>query len=386
MMIPPRSAHTTLRGRRRINQDSILDAVLPDGRHVLALADGIGGQRSGEVASAMATEILGKELAVGRSLPEAARAANQAVFETSTREAACAGMGTTLVALVSSGSGYQIVNVGDSRAYRVDKTGIRQITTDHSFAAEARTAGLLSPEEIERSPWRNALTRSIGAAAEVEVDVHGPYEHPGMPHVILLCSDGLHGVVPDVAIRTRLLAARDLPSAVNDLAVLAVESQSRDNISIIAIEFGRLLGSEPTPFTRPQRNERLTASSRSSRDVIPLRPRDETPAGAAGRSEDRPSSPPIPWTSRRSGEAIREWGKDEEDLLPPISAAPALAATTSFLAAEDVEVSHSQGMSVRRRGSRGSSRKFAGMSEDAVLFAAALCGLILWLVLSILAA
>src|SRR5690554_2323000 len=102
-----RSAATTVQGRRPSNQDAVLDMKFPDGRHVVAVADGMGGHRSGEVASSLALEVLARELVAGAGLREAMSAANAEVYAESHRDPSCAGMGTTLIALLRTDAVYQ---------------------------------------------------------------------------------------------------------------------------------------------------------------------------------------------------------------------------------------------------------------------------------------
>jgi PPM family protein phosphatase len=239
--IEQRSAKLTLAGRRPSNEDSVADVRLPDGRHLIAVADGMGGHQSGEVASAIAIEVLCREVAAGRSLKESLHAANLAIHEAAARDPRQNGMGTTLVALLSNGSTYEVANVGDSRAYRVERKRIAAITRDHSFAAEARQSQLMSPEEIARSPWRNALTRSLGTEASVEVDVFGPYPCTDVPHAVLLCSDGIYRGVSDDMIRKLLLSFDDLAAAAEAISTRAFQGGSDDNMSVAIVEFGIVL-------------------------------------------------------------------------------------------------------------------------------------------------
>src|SRR5690606_20055625 len=116
-----RSAATSVQGRRPSNQDAVVDVKLPDGRHLVAVADGMGGHRSGEIASALALEVVVRELGEGARLHDAVVAANLEVFETANRDSSHAGMGTTLVAMLRTDAVYEIANVGDSRAYRIDQ-------------------------------------------------------------------------------------------------------------------------------------------------------------------------------------------------------------------------------------------------------------------------
>jgi len=225
----------TLAGRRPINQDAVAVQDLPGGRKLLALADGMGGHQAGEVASRKALEALSDALAAGATLDAAVKAANAAVHSAALDREDWQGMGTTLVALLQTGTRYEIASVGDSRAYRIDTAGIRQVTSDHSVAAEATRAGA-DQAEIAASPWRNAVTRAIGTAPAVEVDVFGPFDCT-VPHTVVLCSDGLYRVVSNQRIRDHVYGAGDLAAAVWRLAREALDGGSTDNISVIVARF-----------------------------------------------------------------------------------------------------------------------------------------------------
>jgi PPM family protein phosphatase len=247
-MIPLERSSATLSvaGRRPSNQDAAIDVRLGDDLHLIAVADGMGGHQSGEVASAMAVEVLRREIAGGRSLRAAATAANAAIHESAARNPLQAGMGTTLVALLRRRSTYEIANVGDSRAYRIERSGIRRITQDHSFAAEAARTKVMSSEEIARSPWRNALTRSLGTENHVEVDVFGPFPLDDGPHVVLLCSDGIYRSVTDEGIRQLVLSFDDVGVAAEVLTTRALQNGSDDNMSVALVEFGKVLSGPRT--------------------------------------------------------------------------------------------------------------------------------------------
>lgn len=232
-----RSAATSVQGRRPSNQDAVADVRLPDGRHLVAVADGMGGHSSGEVASSLALEVLVDELRAGARLLEAVQSANAAVFEEAARDASRAGMGTTLIALLRTDAVYEIANVGDSRAYRLDPRGIARLTKDHSFAEEAASKALMGPDEIARSPWRNALTRSIGTQESVEVDLFGPFEIAGRPHTVMLCSDGLYRSLSDDAAWHHLIGAPDPTTGARILIDLALRHGSDDNISVAVVAF-----------------------------------------------------------------------------------------------------------------------------------------------------
>lgn len=145
-------------------------------------------------------------------------------------------MGTTIVAMLRTEDSYHIANVGDSRAYRVTKTGIQQITKDHSFVAEAAANGNGTATAASQSRWKNALTRALGTDAQVEVDLFGPFEVT-QPHTVLLCSDGLHGSVSQQTIRDYLTSSREPSAAARRLTDEAYRSGSNDNISAAVIMF-----------------------------------------------------------------------------------------------------------------------------------------------------
>ncbi|HEX5521589.1 MAG TPA: protein phosphatase 2C domain-containing protein [Longimicrobiaceae bacterium] len=227
-------------GRRHSNQDAVLATALPDGRFLLAVADGMGGHSAGEIASALAIETLHARVRAGDGLRAAFSAANAAVYREAAARPSARGMGTTLVALLQAGATFEIANVGDSRGYRVSEAGARSLTLDHSFVAEAVRSGSMSAAQAADSPWRNALTRAIGTEAVVQVDVFGPF--PARDgEAVVLCSDGLYKSIKDDMIAEYLLATEDAEAAVQSLAALAFRRGSDDNISIAIAEYGELV-------------------------------------------------------------------------------------------------------------------------------------------------
>ena len=236
-------------GRRRANEDAVLDERLPDGRRLVAVADGMGGHQAGEIASRTALDALRAAVVGGASLRAAIAAANRAVHQAAVVNPELDGMGTTLVAALCNGVRYEVANVGDSRAYIVHGGSARQITADHSFLAEAIAGGMPEAEAL-RSRWRNALTRSIGTEPEVEVDVFGPYDATS-PHALVLCSDGLHGSVPGDALGPLAAAAPDPQALATRLAGAAYENGSTDNISVAVVRFEGVVAPRPARGRRP---------------------------------------------------------------------------------------------------------------------------------------
>jgi len=232
-----RLATECVAGQRPYQEDAVLTEGLSDGRILVAVADGMGGHAAGEVASAVALETLVEALEDGRSLGDAFELANARV-RAEAEEPGRQGMGTTLVAAILEGERYQLANVGDSRGYLLSGDGIRQITRDHSFVAEAVDRGT-PREEAEASKWRDALTRSIGTDAEVNVDVFGPF--PVEPDTaLLLCSDGLYKVLSDTAVEEVYARSGGPDGAAQALVAAALEGGSDDNISVAIAEFGEV--------------------------------------------------------------------------------------------------------------------------------------------------
>jgi serine/threonine protein phosphatase PrpC len=243
-------------GRRPVNQDAVLAVRLSDNRELVAVADGMGGHSAGEMASQRALETVWTQLKAGVDLRGAVTAANAAVHTAAADNPGWHGMGTTLVAMLRAGSSYQIANVGDSRAYRITVDSVSQITTDHSFVAEAMREARLATNEIVHSRWRNALTRALGTDAEVEVDCFGPFD-ASEPHAVLLCSDGLYRSLSDDVLRQHIGRAANPWSAARSLAAEAYRNGSSDNISAAVILFG---GSEAqqTRIGTPPAAQRVT--------------------------------------------------------------------------------------------------------------------------------
>ncbi len=233
----PRLARESIPGRRSNQEDSVYVGPLADGRILLAVADGMGGHLAGEVASALAVEELSVALEAGASVVSAFERANGRV-RAEAREPGRLGMGTTLVAALVDGDTFQVANVGDSRCYLVFGDGIRQLTEDHSFVAEARKRGQ-SEESILASRWREAITRSIGTDAFVEVDVFGPFPVE-RPCALLLCSDGLYKVLADTRLHELFRDSAGPQDAAAALAAGALEAGSDDNISVVIAEFGEV--------------------------------------------------------------------------------------------------------------------------------------------------
>src|SRR5690606_21762654 len=168
-------------------------------------------------------------------LCRAVMAANRAILEAADDDPARSGMGTTLTALAlpPDADAFTIAHVGDSRAYLVRAGELRQLTTDHTWVQQQVDAGLLTPDEARRHPLSSMLTRAVGLVPDPEVDIIRGGLEPG--DLLLLCSDGLTGMVDDDELLAIL--ARDLPldQIAHDLIDAANRNGGADNITAILI-------------------------------------------------------------------------------------------------------------------------------------------------------
>jgi protein phosphatase len=220
---------------RATNQDSFGEFADGTAWRMLVLADGMGGHRSGEVASRVAVETIGEVVSASRDSPEQTLrkgflAANERILEMASRDPQCAGMGTTGVALliVPAGDAW-VAHVGDSRAYVLREGKLIPLTADHSYVAELQRRGLITSEEAAVHPRRNEVLRSIGGEAVLEVDIRPVSTLPG--DCFLLCTDGLWGVVPEPELVTTL--EHEPPAdAVYTLVELANRHGGPDNVTV----------------------------------------------------------------------------------------------------------------------------------------------------------
>lgn len=212
------------------------------------LADGMGGTRAGGVAAELAVEAAVDHLtsALRRGplapahLSAAVKQANERVVGTAAAISSYRGMGTTLVVTaLTDGKGY-LAHVGDSRAYRFRRGELAQLTKDHSLVQEWVDAGVLTPEEAEKAPNRHVITRAIGAKRSVEPDVQSL--ELAADDLILLCSDGLSGMLADDQIAKLLgdanaggQASPALAGTASELVDAANRAGGMDNVTVVLI-------------------------------------------------------------------------------------------------------------------------------------------------------
>ncbi len=216
---------------REGNEDAYL---VDDAMGLLAVADGMGGHRAGEVASVTALEALRAAITSGRPLRESIEDANDAVFTKSLTDTNLRGMGTTLTAgTLVAGDTVLIGHVGDSRAYLLHDGELRQVTEDHSLVEELVREGRLTADEAAVHPQRSIITRALGVDASVEVDVYPVELVPG--DRILLCSDGLTGMVQPDDIAAALRRESDPGRAATQLVDAANAAGGEDNITVVVV-------------------------------------------------------------------------------------------------------------------------------------------------------
>ena len=203
-----------------------------------AVADGMGGHASGQIASELALKTIVKSYYgdtnddVCESLETAFKRANTYIYDTSQLISDRNGMGTTCTAIVLREDSMYLAHVGDSRLYRIRNGGINQISEDHSWVAEQVKRGALTKKEAEQSPFRNVITRSLGSSPDVDVDIQ--IEKIQKDDIYILCSDGLSGYTQDEDILE--IAGAWSPSVASlKLIEKACSNGGGDNVTVVIV-------------------------------------------------------------------------------------------------------------------------------------------------------
>jgi serine/threonine protein phosphatase PrpC len=238
--------------KRAHNEDNL--ALVPE-ESLYLVADGMGGHASGEVASQMAVETImnffrmttrdedvtwpfkeepGLRYDENR-LVTAVKFGNQRIYEAALRENRFKGMGTTIVAAFFTRGGAYLAHVGDSRAYRIRRDVIEQITDDHSLLNDYIKANKLTKDEIENFPHKNVIVRALGMKDLVDVDVERL--EPEVGDLFLLCSDGLSSMLEDDEILATVNQHAELDDAVHALIDAANRAGGTDNVTVALIRF-----------------------------------------------------------------------------------------------------------------------------------------------------
>lgn len=236
--------------KRPHNEDSIASDL---SLGLAILADGMGGYKAGEVASAIAVTTIMEEIRTGlqkfrhgqvdgqtgysresQLLKKAVGRANRGIFDVAQAETTCRGMGTTVVVVLFHGDRVSIAHVGDSRLYRLRGQNLQQLTSDHSLVQELVNRGLYTREQAIANTPKNLVTRALGIESTVEADILEDSTLEG--DIYMLCSDGLNDMVDDEEIRLTLRKySANLAQSARELVRLANKHGGRDNVSVILV-------------------------------------------------------------------------------------------------------------------------------------------------------
>ena len=251
-------------GDRSLQPASRIQTIGASGT-LLAVCDGMGGAAGGDVAATIAVDALARELAAAspfagmepaqQALLAAVAAANRAILDAAARSPELHGMGTTLTAALVFGPSLAIVHVGDSRAYLRRGRLLQQLTTDHSVVGQMVASGRISAEEARTLDHRNVLLQALGVLPKVGAELVTCELRAG--DVLLLCSDGLSGPLPDDAIVDLMLRHEDPMRCCRGLTEAACAAGGPDNVTVALARFtgeGLALpqGREPISVSRRQ--------------------------------------------------------------------------------------------------------------------------------------
>jgi len=208
----------------------------------IALSDGMGGHAAGEIASRMTIDGMVRFLKQSTedavsALQNGAKRVNFEVFRAAQDNASLRGMGATLVCALLASDNYVVANIGDSRLYHFDGEQLVQVTVDHSLVQVLLEKGSITPEELKTHPRRNVITRAVGVGLSVEADIFERAWKQG--DMLLLCSDGLSGVLDEEQIVGLLKLHAPLENIAEKLIAAALEAESTDNITVILARNGQ---------------------------------------------------------------------------------------------------------------------------------------------------
>ena len=277
-----RTVALTDTGRKRRHNEDVYVVDPP----IFAIADGMGGAKAGEVAAALAADVLRGEGGSGeQALVTLIQEANRRVYERASEDAAKSGMGTTMTVALLEDSHVRIGHVGDSRAYLIRDGELSQLTDDHSLVGELVRSGKLAPEDAETHPQRSVITRVLGTDPDVDVDTITIETRSG--DLFLLCSDGLYSMVGNDRIlelveRNR----RDLDAAAKALVAAANKGGGDDNITVVAFEIA-------SPDEETMEDARPEPALDEEEDT--LTELDQVPTVSAEPEEEPPAAIKPPW-------------------------------------------------------------------------------------------
>ena len=230
---------------RTSNQDACVVEQLDKSTLLCVVCDGMGGAKSGDVASSLAVEVFSQEVKrswkadmdtdeIHKMLRNALKLANFTVYDQSCQFEEFFGMGTTLVAVLVCGRKATVLNVGDSRAYHISHNGILQITKDHSLVQMMVDRGELTPEQAKSYPGKNYITRAVGTESVTEGDIFQYVLEKGT--YLLLCSDGLTNLLDDQEILFEVIHGADKQACCQTLVDIAKRRGAPDNVTCVIAE------------------------------------------------------------------------------------------------------------------------------------------------------
>ncbi len=229
---------------RRQNQDAYAQKILPDGRMIAVVCDGMGGAKAGNIASELAVQVFMEELCrqlqqgekdIKTCMEFAASCANDAVYRRASTDMECEGMGTTMVAALIWKGGAVLLNEGDSRAYHIaERSGIARITRDHSLVEDLVLRGELTPEQAKSHPHKNYITRAVGAEPQLKADFYECVV--GDEDYLLLCSDGLSNVVTEQEILYEVIHGGEPSTCCQRLLDIALHRGAPDNVTALLVQ------------------------------------------------------------------------------------------------------------------------------------------------------
>jgi serine/threonine protein phosphatase PrpC len=243
--------------QRRANEDSFFVRA-----PLFVVADGMGGAQAGEVASRLAAETFARGLpddgTSEQRLEARVREANRRIHELSQEDRALNGMGTTITAAHLDGDELALAHVGDSRAYLLRDGELTRLTRDHTLVEELVRRGELTEAEAAEHPQRSIITRALGPEPDIDIDIHTHRVRDG--DVLLLCSDGLTGMISEDEVAEILNGAASLGEAGRALVHAANEAGGRDNITVVLFRVADVAGrATALPPTDVERDPPATA-------------------------------------------------------------------------------------------------------------------------------
>lgn len=229
---------------RSQNQDAFQIEVLDKNTLLCVVCDGMGGAKSGNVASTLAVDVFTQEIKrnwtpnmdeekLDQMLRNAVKLTNFTVYDQAQQFEEFTGMGTTLVAVLVQGKRAAVVNIGDSRTYHIGENGIRQITVDHSLVQMMVQRGELSPEQVKNYPGKNLITRAIGTEPVVECDIF--HRELKRNDCLLLCTDGLSNQVDDLEILFEVTQVNEKEHCCERLLDIAKKRGAPDNVTSVLV-------------------------------------------------------------------------------------------------------------------------------------------------------